>query len=223
LGKLSCFFDKNSKIIKLIPFIAFVKNKFMKIPEFYNEVETIVLKDALSDFTGAFDNGIIAYSYLDMVKLAGHSCPTVAGAYLICRTALKHLYPDSMAQRGEIAIEFKNDAEDGATGVVSNLFSLITGATEKSGFKGLNGQFVRHSLMRYNASISGDYRFTRKDTGQSVELVYNPIPPSAQLKELMQKCLTQSATFDETKLFKDLWQERVRMILQSEAEVIRVL
>ena len=195
----------------------------MKYPEFYNEVETIVVKDALSDFLGAFENGIIEYSYLDMVKLAGHSCPTVAGAYLICRTALKHLYPDSMAQRGEIAIEFKNQADEGVTGVVSNVFSFITGATAKSGFKGLNGQFVRHSLMRYGASISGDYRFIRKDTGQSVELIYSPFPPSAQLKELMQKCLTQSATLEETRLFKDLWQERVRMILQSEAEVISVL
>ncbi len=55
----------------------------MTYPEFFKNIETIKLQDDLSLFLGAFEDGIIEFSYLDVVKTAGHSCPTVLGAYLM--------------------------------------------------------------------------------------------------------------------------------------------
>ena len=47
----------------------------------------IAVYDALAAFLGACDDGLITYRYIDAVRLAGHSCPTVAGAYLMTRRA----------------------------------------------------------------------------------------------------------------------------------------
>ncbi|HIP30419.1 MAG TPA: hypothetical protein EYG93_00230, partial [Sulfurospirillum arcachonense] len=61
----------------------------MIYPKFYDEVETIKITDELSDVLGAFEDGNIEFSYLDVVKSAGHSCPTVAGAFLMLKEGLK--------------------------------------------------------------------------------------------------------------------------------------
>ncbi len=52
----------------------------MIYPEFFRKIETIKLQDGLSDLLGTFENGLIEFSYLDIVKASGHSCPTIAGA-----------------------------------------------------------------------------------------------------------------------------------------------
>ncbi len=197
----------------------------MNYPEFFDTVETIKLKDQLSQTLGAFSDGIIEFSYKDVVKSAGHSCPTVAGAYLLVKEGLKELYKNSLAQRGEIKVYFKEDLEDGVAGVISNVVSQITGATSKSGFKGLNGNFARHSLMEFNANINSSIKLTRIDTNESVELIYNPssILPHKDMQMLMQKVLSGSANDDEKVLFGQLWQERVEQILINEKEVITIL
>ena len=69
----------------------------MTYPSFFDQVETIKLHDPISEFLGVFDQGILEFTYLDVVKAAGHSCPTVAGAYLLTLKALKALYPDKFA------------------------------------------------------------------------------------------------------------------------------
>lgn len=202
------------------------ENKNMKYPEFYNQVETIKLYDPLSDFLGAFEDGIIEFSYLDVVKSAGHSCATMAGAYLIVQKALKALYKEEMPQRGGIKISIKGDLEEGVMGVISNAFSQITGATEISGFKGIGGKFARHSLMSFNADIRGGFQFERTDTGESVELVYQPIPPVEEQMFLMQKIMSQQASQADKNKFKELWQDRVRKILlehRDDPNVIRIL
>ena len=51
----------------------------MTYPAFFETTASITLKDPLSEALGAFDEGLITYTYLDVVKTAGHSCPTVAG------------------------------------------------------------------------------------------------------------------------------------------------
>ena len=43
------------------------------------------MRDPLARFLGAAEDGVIEYTYADTVKLAGHSCPTVASAYLMTR------------------------------------------------------------------------------------------------------------------------------------------
>ncbi len=189
----------------------------MLYPKYYDEVETITLKDPLADFLGSFEDGIIKVKYINIVKFAGHSCPTVAGAYLITLEALKALYPDSMPIRGEIKVEFKEPMEEGVAGVIANVISNITGATETSGFKGLNGKFARHSLMDFNAPISSSARFTRVDTGKSVDVIYNPsgVPANPNMQPLMQKMMQGAATSEDKKQFGIFWQERVKEILTN--------
>ncbi len=66
----------------------------MQTPAFFDAVASIGVADPLAELLGAAEGGRIEYRYLDAVKLAGHSCPTVAGAWLMTRTALARLYPD---------------------------------------------------------------------------------------------------------------------------------
>ena len=197
----------------------------MKYPEFFDTVESIKLKDDLANVLGAFEEGIIEFTYKDVVKSAGHSCPTVAGAYLLVKEGLKELYKNTLPVRGEIKVLFKENLEDGVAGVISNVASQITGATSKSGFKGLNGKFARHSLMSFNENISSSMKLTRTDTNQSVELIYNPnsILPHKDMSMLMQKVMKNEANKDEKILFGQLWQERVEQILINEKEVITIL
>ena len=196
----------------------------MSYPNFYDSVETIKVKDPLSNALGAFDEGEYEFSYLDVVKSAGHSCPTVAGAYIIAQAGLNALYPNERAVRGNIKVEFEEALEDGVAGVVSNVITQITGATDKSGFKGLSGQFARHSLMHFNADVDASARFTRVDSNRSVDVTYNPssIMPNPAMQVLMQKMAQGDAKTDELKEFGRLWQDRVARIFENLNEVVRV-
>lgn len=196
----------------------------MSYPKFFDEVEKIKVIDKLSMTLGAFDDGIYKFNYLDVVKSAGHSCPTVAGAYLMCLKGLKYLYEDSLPVRGEIKVEFKENLEDGVAGVIANVITQITGATSKSGFKGLNGKFARHSLMKFEANIPSSVRFTRVDTGKSVDVFYDPsiIKPNPDMKPLMQKMLQNKATTEEVAEFGALWQDRVKRIFEHKDKVIKI-
>ena len=186
----------------------------MKYPDFFNKVKTIKLKDDLSNFLGTFESGLIEYNYTEIVKAAGHSCPTVAGAYLMCAKALEKLYPNELPVRGQIKIEFKDPIDEGVTGVISNVMSHITGATKESGFKGIAGKFARHSLMDFNVDIKGIIRFTRTDNNESVEVNYNPIvAPKEEMQQLMQKSMMGQASESEKAEFGKLWQARVEEIL----------
>ena len=199
----------------------------MKYPEFFNEVETIAMVDPLSNVLGAFEDGELTFHYLDVVKSAGHSCPTVAGAYLMTLKALKALYPHETPVRGNIKVAFKEPMEEGVAGVIGNVISQLTGATDKSGFKGLNGKFARHSLMEFNAGLHSSARFTRVDTGTSVDVYYNPnvVPPLPDMQPLMQKVIGGSAEPEDIKAFGIFWQERVERILINNIdndEMIRI-
>jgi len=197
----------------------------MNYPEFFNTIETIQLQDPLSNFLGTFENGIVEFSYLDVVKNAGHSCPTVAGAYLLAIEGIKALYDNETPIRGEIFVSFSEDSSEGVAGVIANVLSHITGATETLGFKGLNGNFARHDLMQFNAEISSSIKLKRLDTGKTVELVYNPssIEQNPQVGTLMQKIMTNTATKEDKKLFGILWQERVEKIFQNISQVITLV
>ena len=85
----------------------------MKTPAFFEAVPAIVVIDPLAETLGAAENGVIEYHYRDAVKLAGHSCPTVAGAWLMTRTALAHLYPDGVPQRGGMRVELRQAVDEG--------------------------------------------------------------------------------------------------------------
>ena len=194
----------------------------MNYPDFFNKIPTIKLKDELSNTLGAFENGIIEFSYLDIVKSAGHSCPTVLGAYLMTFKALDALYENDIPNRGEIKIEFPNKQTESTTGVIANVISNITGATFENGFKGLAGNFDRRYLMFFEKEISSDIKFTRLDTNKSVGVFYNPnsIEGDSSLPVLMQKVIAKKASDDELKEFKKLWQKRVESIAMKVDEVV---
>ncbi len=189
----------------------------MQYPKFYDEVPNIRLYDPLSEMLGSFEKGIIEFSYLNSVQSAGHSCPTVAGAYLMTLKALRALYPDgALPVRGEIAVAFATSEEEGVTGVIANVITNITGATERMGFKGLGGKFVRHSLMSFNQHIDASARFTRTDTQQSVDLFYDPSSVQAdgdtsQMQLMMGRALSGDA--EAIQHFGTMWQSRVKKIL----------
>ncbi len=196
----------------------------MKYPDFFNDLPSITLQDELSEFLGTFANGIVEFSYLDIVKSAGHSCPTVLGAYLSCINGLNALFGEDVPKRGQIFISFKEHENEGVAGVIANVYTQITGATKTSGFKGIAGNFVRHSLMDFGANISSDVKITRLDTNKSVEVVYNPnlVPGSPKQMELMQKIIQNRATDDEKIEFGQLWQQRVEDIFLHQDKCLRV-
>jgi len=196
----------------------------MKYPDFFNKIETITLQDDLSSFLGTFENGLVEFSYLEIVKASGHSCPTVAGAYLCTLEGLKALYGEETPKRGEIFVSFKEDYTEGVAGVIASVISHITGATESTGFKGINGNFVRTLLMKFNDSITSSVKFQRLDTGKSVEVTYNPnsIPPHPKQTELMGKIMQKTATIEDRQEFGKLWQQRVEEIFNNTDKVITI-
>jgi len=84
----------------------------MEYPDFYNDIEHIVLKDKLSMFLGSTGEGIIDFSYLDIVKMAGHGCVLVSGTYLMALKGLSQLYGKEMPVRGEIKVEMRAGLEE---------------------------------------------------------------------------------------------------------------
>jgi len=200
----------------------------MSFPAFFEQVPALHATDPLAALLGVAEDGQMVYRYADAVRLAGHSCPTVAGAWLMASQALRRLYPEATSVRGAIRVELREARDAGTTGVVANVFSLLTGAGDEGGFKGLNGRFARRGLIYFGVALQGDVRFTRLDTGAMVELAYDPsrVPPDPAMPSLMQKVMSGQANAAEQAEFGRLWQDRVRRLLLEhgdDAEVVRIL
>ena len=191
----------------------------MNFPAFFEQVPRITLRDPLAELLGSVDGGLMTYGYADAVRLAGHSCPTVASAYWLGVRAIRALYGEAMPQRGDIAVDLREPYEAGTTGVVASVLGLLSGAAGDGGFAGLGGQFVRRGLLQYNAAIETELRFTRTDTGQSVlaQGRAHSVPSDPQTMRLMQMCLVGMASEEQHAEFGRLWQARVRRILLDHA------
>jgi len=189
-------------------------------PGFFEAAPRIVLHDPLADFLGAACEGVLEYRYADVVRLAGHSCPTVASAFLMARAALAALYGDALPERGAVCVELRDPGTEGVTGVVANVLSLLTGATVDTGFKGLGGRFDRRRLLAYDAPIDGQVRFTRMDNGDAVTVRarVERVPSDPRVGQLMPRCVMGVADGEEQALFRELWQERVRKLLLEHAD-----
>ncbi len=186
--------------------------------DFFDIAEPIRLKDPLAYILGSMEEGeLFLFKYPDAVKLAGHSCPAVSGAYKITAKALSELYGTEIPVRGEIRVAVKGKATDLAYGPMSQVISLITGAAPVTGFAGLGRRFRRRNLLvfdeehfEYNTFI-----FQRIDTEKTVSITYNPdvVPEDPRLGELISLVLSGQASAEEHRAFKKAWQEKVRMIL----------
>lgn len=188
----------------------------MTFPSFFADVQPIVMHDRLAEFLGAADAGIIEYRYVDAVRLAGHSCPTVAGAYLLTRRALAVLYADKLPERGEIEVVSRGAQDAGVAGVTGTVIGLITGAAGVGGFKGIGGLFSRRNLLDFDApDLPGDIGFTRRDNGDTLTatLHLERVAPDPRVGPLLQRLLSGERDPVVAEAFAGLWQDRVRRIL----------
>jgi len=193
----------------------------MPFPDFFAAAPIIRMRDPLADMLGAAADGIIDYRYADAVRLAGHSCPTVASAFLMTRRALAALYPDALPARGEIRVDLAEAHDAGVAGVIASVASQVTGATADSGFRGLGGRFNRRDKLFFGQPlVRGDLRFTRLDSGAAVEVAADlaRVPGDARIGVLMSHCLDAVASAAERAEFRALWQARVRCLLLEHAD-----
>ncbi len=187
----------------------------MGFPAFFDAVPGITLRDPLAELLGAADGGLIEYRYADAVRLAGHSCPTVAGAWLLTTRALRALYGDEIPERGAIRVDFGESQKSGVAGVIAGIVGLLTGAAGVGGFKGLAGRYARKDLLQFDASGVDGIRFTRLDGRGSVvvALDLSPVAGDPRMGELLPLVLQGIASAEQAMQFGALWQDRVRRIL----------
>ncbi|WP_297441015.1 hypothetical protein [Sulfurimonas sp.] len=194
----------------------------MEYPEYFSSIESIRLYDDLSQFLGVNKDGLVEISYLDIVKTAGHSCATVAGAYIVALKGLEALYPDELPVRGKIKVEIQKAPRVENAGVVGSVLSNITGATKDYGFGGIpTGKFNRRDLLFFEADISCDVRLTRLDTQEKVAINYKPqkiVNPMAILKS----AIVPNATAEDKESFPRRFQEMVQTVFENIDEVLEI-
>lgn len=196
------------------------RNAAMRMPEFFDTAPSITVIDPLAEALGAADGGVMEYRYVDAVKLAGHSCPTVAGAWLMTRAALARLYGTELPRRGEVRVELRQRHDEGVAGVIASIAQLVTGAAGEGGFKGLAGRFARQGLLRFGVAMPGEIRFTRLDSGASVVLAHHmqAVPRPAELSERLQRAFGPEADDTARQAFAQTWQGWVRTIMTEHAD-----
>lgn len=194
-----------------------------RLPEFFDRAPTLTVQDPLAAFLGAAENGILTYRYADAVRLCGHSCPTVAGAYLMVIKGLKALYGEELPERGGIEAAMQGTRDEGTVGVTASVVQLFTGAAPETGFGGIGmqGRFARRNLLSFGAGeINGTLTLRRKDNGKTVAVSLNAAlqPFAPQMRDIMPKAVGGSASAKELERFGQLWQARVKAFLTESAD-----
>ncbi|HGO7780303.1 TPA: hypothetical protein ACLA4Z_000205 [Neisseria meningitidis] len=194
-----------------------------RLPEFFDRAPTLTVQDPLAAFLGAAQDGILTYRYADAVRLCGHSCPTVAGAYLMVIKGLKALYGEELPERGGIEAAMQGTRDEGTVGVTASVVQLLTGAAPETGFGGIGiqGRFARRNLLSFGAGeINGTLALRRRDTGKTIAVSLNAAlkPFAPQMRDIMPKAVSGSASTDELKHFGQLWQARVKAFLTESAD-----
>ncbi|MCK6594441.1 MAG: hypothetical protein L6Q33_04515 [Bacteriovoracaceae bacterium] len=188
----------------------------MNYPNFYDHIEKIRLYDPLGDVLGNFADGLVEYSFLDAVKLTGHGCPTVAGAYMICVHALKNLYDEGeIPIRGGVEVLIRGRENEGVNGVMGSVISLILGSSGPGGFKGLGGMYGRNNLLHFGQAQESQFLFKRLDSKRSVNINYHPesLSGDPRVSMLIKKVLINESNSSEKKLLHELWNLRVEKLL----------
>lgn len=192
----------------------------MSFPEFFSRIPSLTLRDPLAELLGAAEGGLIEYHFADAVKLAGHSCPTVAGAWLMTVRALQRLYADATPERGNIAVAMSEEIGQGVAGVMASIATLLTGAAGEGGFKGLGGRHARRNRLHFGMAGTADMVFTRGDNQAAVDckLRLDLVPADPRMRHLLPAVVSGEASAAEKKLFAELWQDRVKRILIDHAD-----
>ncbi len=198
----------------------------MNFPDFYEQAPVVRTYDPFAAMLGAAGDGLFDYHYVDAVRLAGHSCPTVAGAFLIGRAALAALYPDGPAERGNIAVHMPAPEDEGVTGVMAQVLTLLTGAAAENGFQGMRGRFKRNGLLSFAEHREGEaIIFRRLDNNASVAVTLNVslIPADPAQGERLMAILQNCADASQQSAFAEAWQDRVRRLLLEFSDDPRVI
>lgn len=185
---------------------------------FFDEAPEIRLKDPLAYILGAMEaDGVMVFKYPDAVKMAGHSCAAVSGAYMVTVKALKALYGDDVPVRSQIKVLIKGGPTDLAYGPMAQVISLITGAAGETGFKGLGRVGGRQNKLVFDEDDFqfNTFIFKREDTGKAVKVMYNPqvLPQNPLMGDLMSKVVSGQASKQERDQFVSMWQGNVRKVL----------
>src|SRR5690606_7368515 len=159
----------------------------MTFPAFFDQAPAIRVRDGLARLLGTARDGVIEYRYADAVRLAGHSCPTVAGAWLSARAGPHALYGDDLPERGGLRVSMPEAEDAGVAGVIGQVLTLVTGAAGDGGFKGLGGLHARNGLLRYGDGAAGALRLQRADTGEAVEVTFSAsaVPADPETRTLI--------------------------------------
>ena len=198
--------------------------------DYITEVPPIMMSDPYFEIFGQTD-GAIPYYYEEAVKLAGHSCGAVSGAWTITRKALEVLYPDGeIPVRGQIAVDAPGAEDEWFVGVFGEVITYITGAAPKSGFIGAEfGQtddvFVRQNKMVYDEEPTKqlppmrEWIFTRLDTGARVGVKFNlvvitPIPTPGR-QAMGKKMAAGEATPEEAADYIEYWNDRALFVFEN--------
>jgi len=192
------------------------------------EAPPIIVRDPFLEFLGLVGaHEPVAVTLAELVKAAGHLCPTVAGAYLILKHGLAALYGDEPAVRGEVRVTAYGRPQDFGYGPMAQLVNLVIGAAPETGFGGLGpGRFARRNLFLFKTDDvrRHEFDFERLDLTRAVHVVYDPssIPAPAGLQSAIAAALAASATQQDLARFRTLWLGRVRDILSSDSHAIHI-
>ncbi len=190
--------------------------------------EPIIVRDPFLEFLGLVQPGEpIAITFAEMVKAAGHVCPTVAGAYLILRHGLAALYGTEPAVRGAVRVTAYGGPADFGYGPIAQLVNLVIGAAPDTGFGGLaRGRFRRRDLFLFKRDDirRNEFDMERLDTAGKVRVIYDPsvVPAPKELAECIGPALADTATEAAVARFRHLWLGRVAEILASASRVVSV-
>jgi hypothetical protein len=189
------------------------------------DVEPIRIRDPVAEALVVLEPGEpFVVTYEDVVKAAGHSCPTASGAYRIAQLGLDALYPGSLPVRSEVEVLASGPRDDATYGLMGRLISYVTGAAQEDGFSGLGGGFGdRQNLLRFDAfdpdSADPTFRFRRSDTGETVEVTYHvgDVPDGGPALGNLQQIIDGTASEEDRELFADVWHGRVRAVLSDDS------
>lgn len=189
-----------------------MENRVMMTAEDMKQ-QQILVREPFAEFLKADQEEYsFPISLLDVVRFAGHACPSMVGAFVISQRAIRELFPETgVLIRGQVAVEIGSAVDRGATGPISNVFSMIFGAWEKSGFGGIQGNFVRRGLLSYEVSdlSPGTYRFKHLGTGKTVEIFYDSsqVDLKGDLSDLS---------------FQEVWRMKIRRVMLEPEKVLMV-
>ena len=190
------------------------------------DVPPIMMRDPFLELLGQTDKPV-PYTYEEAVKLAGHSCGAVAGAWTMTKKALAALYPGEIPERGKVVIEAPGAEDEWLVGVFGEVMTYITGASPKTGFSGgpFGKVYNRRDLLKYKDAVTNTpppkmvWIFKRIDTGAQVSVGYNlsliQPPATPERGKMAAKVASGKATPEEAGEWIEYWNARVKFVFKN--------